>query len=178
MCSSMSQLQNMRETSVVRRLLVGSSLRRTLVRSGALAIVAVVVFRFVLAPLKLDGVSMEPTFSHGQISVANRLAYINGTPQRGDVVAVRMRDSGRSVFLLKRVVGLPGEYIGFENGRVTVDGVRLLEDYLTYDSEWDRDAVLCETNEYFVVGDNRSMSIESHTFGRTTLSRIVGKVLF
>lgn len=165
-------------SSLVRRLLVGASLRRTLIRCAVLIGFCVVLFRFVLAPLRLDGISMEPTYLHGQVSIANRLAYLNRSPERGDVVAVRMRESGRSLFLLKRVVGLPGERIGFENGKVTVDGVPLSEGYLTYDSNWNRDPVLCEANEYFVVGDNRSMSIESHTFGRTTRSRIVGKVLF
>lgn len=163
---------------LLKRLMVGGNLRRTLIRAGVLVVLAVLVFRFVLAPLRLDGTSMEPTFLHGRVSVANRLAYMNEAPSRGDVVAVRMRDTGRSVFLLKRVVGLPGESIGFENGKVTVDGVRLKEDYLGYESDWNRAPVRCEANEYFVVGDNRSMPIGQHTFGRTTSSRIVGKVIF
>jgi len=115
---------------------------------------------------------------HGQISFVNRLAYLNNSPQRGDIVAVRMREGGRSVFLLKRIVGLPGEAIGFQNGQLTIDGLKQSEDYLSYTSNWVRAPVTCETNEYFLVGDNRSMPIDQHTFGRTTLSRIVGKVLF
>lgn len=161
-----------------KRLLLGGNLRRTLVRAGALVVLSVLLFRFVLAPLRLDGTSMEPTFRHGQISVANRLAYINTGPERGDVVAVRMRDSGRSIFLLKRVVGLPGESVGFQDGKVTIDGIPLPEDYLSDASDWNRAPVRCEADEYFVVGDNRSMQIEQHAFGRTTLSRIVGKVIF
>ncbi|HKK17986.1 MAG TPA: signal peptidase I [Opitutales bacterium] len=163
---------------IFKRLFLGGNLRRTLIRAGLLVVLTVLVFRFVLAPLRLDGSSMEPTFKHGQIAVANRLAYLNEAPKRGDVVAVRMRNTGRSIFLLKRVVGLPGEMIGFEAGKVTVDGERLEEDYLTFDSDWDRDPVRCEANEYFVVGDNRSMPIEQHSFGRTSLKRIVGKVIF
>lgn len=147
-------------------------------RAAVLVVLSIVVFRYVLAPLRLDGVSMEPTFQHGQISLANRLAYVSASPERGDVVAVRMRDSGRSIFLLKRVVGLPGESIGFREGQLMVDGQPVPEGYLTYTSDWNRDPVLCEANEYFVVGDNRSMPIENHAFGRTTRSRIVGKVIF
>ena len=163
---------------IFKRLIVGGNLRRTLLRAGILVVLTIFVFRFVLAPLRLDGTSMEPTFSHGQVSLANRLAYINHGPERGDVVAVRMRSSGRSIFLLKRIVGLPGESIGFVEGKVTVDGVRFDEGYLSYESDWNRAPVQCEANEYFVVGDNRSMLIELHTFGRATLSRIVGKVIF
>ena len=163
---------------MLKRLIIGANLRRTLLRAGLLLVLTVLLFRFVFAPLRLDGTSMEPTFNHGQIALANRLAYIHHGPERGDVVAVRMRNSGRSIFLLKRVVGLPGERIGFQEGKVTVDGVRLEEDYLSYDSDWNRPPVLCETREYFVVGDNRSMPIRQHSFGRTTMSRIVGKVIF
>jgi signal peptidase I len=163
---------------ILKRIVLGGNFRRTLVRLVVLVVLAVSLFRFVLAPMRLDGTSMAPTFRHGQISLANRLAYINSRPERGDVVAVRMRNSGRSIFLLKRVVGLPGESIGFEDGKVTVDGKRLEEDYLAYASDWDRAPVLCEANEYFVVGDNRSMPIRQHSFGRTTRSRIVGKVIF
>lgn len=163
---------------LLQRLILGANLRRTLIRAGILLALTVLIFRYMIAPLRLDGTSMEPTFAHGQVSLANRLAYLNQGPERGDVVAVRMRDSGRSIFLLKRVVGLPGESIGFEAGKVTVDGVSLDEDYLTYESDWNREPVRCEANEYFLVGDNRSMPIRQHTFGRTTSSRIVGKVIF
>ncbi|MGB0743103.1 MAG: signal peptidase I [Opitutales bacterium] len=163
---------------ISRRLLVGGNVRRTLIRVLITIAVTIVIFRYLLAPLRLDGQSMEPTFRHGQISLANRLAYINKGPERGDVVAVRMRSTGRSIFLLKRVVGLPGEEIGFQGGNVSVDGEILNEDYLSYDSNWKREPVLCEAKEYFVVGDNRSMPIEEHTFGRAPLSNIVGKVIF
>ncbi len=167
-----------KRVGLLRRILLGRRPRRTLVRAAILAGVCVLIFRFVLVPLRLDGRSMEPTFSHGGFALANRLAYLSSTPQRGDVVAVRLRDSGRSIFYLKRVVGLPGESIGFQKGRLTVDGVPQPEPYLVYESEWNRDPVLCGANEYFVVGDNRSMPIENHIFGRTYQSRIVGKVIF
>jgi len=143
-----------------------------------LVVLVVILFRYVLAPMRLNGVSMEPSYLHGQFSIANRLAYIRELPARGDVVAVRLRDTGRSVFLLKRIVGLPGERIGFESGRVTVNGRRLEEAYLGYQSDWEREPVLCAEDEYFVVGDNRSMPIRDHTFGRASLTRIVGKVIF
>ncbi|MEM1221654.1 MAG: signal peptidase I [Verrucomicrobiota bacterium] len=164
--------------AIIKRLIIGRNFRRTMIRASLLILLSIIIFRFVLVTLRLNGISMEPTFFDGRMSVANRLAYIYKEPERGDVVAVRMRNSGRSIFLLKRIVGLPGESIGFKDGKVTVDGVPLEEDYLAYDSDWNRSPVLCEANEYFVVGDNRSMEIERHAFGRTSLSRIVGKVIF
>lgn len=163
---------------MLRQLLIGKQLSRTLLRSVVLVAVSVLVFKFVLAPLRLQGESMEPNYRNGQLAVANRLAYLGKTPERGDVVAVRLRDSGRNVFLLKRIVGLPGEAIGFENGQLIVDGAAQKEPYLIFESNWNRDAVSCAADEYFIVGDNRSMPIAQHLFGRTKQSRIVGKVLF
>lgn len=164
--------------SIIRQLLIGKNLRRTLIRAGVLVVASVVVFRFILAPLHLEGISMEPTHVSGEFALAYRLSYLTKPPERGDVVAVRLRDSGRSIFFLKRVVGLPGEAIGFKDGQLVVDGIIHEEPYLVFDSDWNREAVSCAENEYFVVGDNRSMPIKQHRFGRTLKSRIVGKVIF
>lgn len=164
--------------NLVTRILFGKNRRRTVLRAATLVGITILVFRFILAPLRLEGESMEPNYSAGQLSLANRLSYLNSSPQRGDVVAVRLRDGGNSVYLLKRIVGLPGESVGFEAGKLTVDGEPQDEHYLVYESDWNREPALCEANEYFVVGDNRSMPIHMHTFGRTTRSRIVGKVIF
>ncbi len=160
------------------RLLLGARPRRTLLRCVILAVVCFVLFRYVFALLRLDGSSMEPNYSHGSIVLANRLAYAASEPRRGDVVALRLRESGGSVLYLKRVVGLPGERIGFRDGRLLVDGVVHEEPYLVYDYHWDREPVLCEANEYFLVGDNRAMPMQQHSFGRTRCSLILGKVLF
>lgn len=165
-------------SGILKRLLIGKQLKRTLIRAELLIVLSVAIFKFVLAPLRLQGESMQPTYQSGQLAVANRLSYLGSKPERGDVVAVRLRDSGRSVFLLKRIVGLPGETIGFENGQLIVDGVAREEPYLALESDWNRKAVSCAADEYFIVGDNRSMPISQHLFGRTKLSRIVGKVLF
>ncbi len=165
-------------SDILKRLIIGNNIRRTLIRAGVLLVVSVLVFRYLLAPLRLEGESMEPNYRNGSFALANRLAYFATSPERGDVVAVRLRDSGRSIFLLKRVVGLPGESISFKDGQLIVDGIAQEEAYLVFDSDWNYEAVSCEANEYFVVGDNRSMPIEQHIFGRTYKSRIVGKLLF
>jgi signal peptidase I len=121
---------------------------------------------------------MEPTFHHGDLALANRLAYVGGEPARGDVVAVRLRESGRGIFYLKRVVGLPGERIGFSHGQLMVNGSLVEEPYLVYPTDWEMPPVLCASDEYFLVGDNRSMPIEDHSFGRIRRSLILGKVIF
>jgi len=79
--------------------------------------------------------------------------------------------------LLKRVVGLPGERIGFSSGHVTVNGSAIEEPYRKLKSNWERQPVLLGPDEYFVVGDNRSMPIEDHTLGIAKRERILGKAM-
>src|ERR1044071_5869640 len=64
--------------------------RRSLIRGAAMIVAAYVVFGYVLLPIRLQGISMEPTYRNGQINFANRLAYVRREPARGDVGAIRM----------------------------------------------------------------------------------------
>ena len=81
---------------------------------------AVVVFGVVLLPVRLSGISMEPTYHDGALNFANRLAFAWRQPARGDVVAIRM--AGPSVVYVKRIVGLPGERVEITMGTVIIDG--------------------------------------------------------
>jgi signal peptidase I len=161
--------------SWLRLLILGRNPRFTLIRAGVLALTAFVVFRFILLPVRVSGGSMEPNYHDRSINFINQLAYRSHEPRRGDVVGVRF--AGRSIMLLKRVVGLPGELIGFSNGRVTVNGQPLDEPYVKLPTDWNRYPVRLGPNDYFVVGDNRSMPIENHMFGICDRQRILGKTL-
>ena len=162
-------------------LVFGRNLRFTLVRALTLAFTAFIVFRFVLIPARITGSSMEPTYHDGSVNFINLLGYRTHEPRRGDVVGVRFspRDplSLKSPMLLKRVVGLPGELIGFQRGRVTVNGEVLQELYVKFPSDWERHPVQLGPDDYFVVGDNRSMPIEYHTFGIAKREKIIGRIL-
>jgi signal peptidase I len=159
------------------RLVYGSSLKRTLVRALVLAVLVALVFKFVFIPVRVAGLSMAPTYQSNRVNVVNRLAYKRGGPQRGDVVGVWPREGSRSVLLMKRVVGLPGEQVGFRNGVVTIDGIPLQEPYVRYESDWNVGPVTCGMDEYFVVGDNRSMPFELHTLGCVPRKQIAGKMM-
>ena len=71
---------------------------------------------------------MLPTYHDGQINFLNRLAYLRHEPQRGDVVGIRY--SGDSILLLKRIVGLPGEEVSFDEGKLFINGKPLEEPYV------------------------------------------------
>src|ERR1039458_10546759 len=93
---------------------------RTLLRLAVLVVVIVVAFKFAILPIRVTGISMEPAFHDHAINYINRLAYVRGQPQRGDVVGIRFStnlDAPFHVMLLKRLVGLPGETISHPGGK-------------------------------------------------------------
>jgi len=154
----------------------GSNPRATLIRIAVLVVGAFIVFGLLLQPLRLQGVSMLPTYTEGTLTFANRAAYALHPPRRFDVVAIRM--AGPSVLYVKRIIGLPGEHVAIVDGTVTIDGTPLAEPNVVNRSAWNMDAMTLDADEYFVVGDNRSMTIEEHDFGRATRNRMVGKLVY
>lgn len=160
---------------LVRRVLVGRSPRRTLIRIGLWIFAIVVIRTYVLLPIRVEGVSMLPTYREGRINFVNCLAYLLHPPHRGDVVAITY--AGRSVMLCKRIVGMPGEVIGFHQGHVEINGEKLEEPYVQGPCNWEHASKKLGPNEYYVVGDNRSMDFELHTQGIAERKKIVGKVL-
>lgn len=163
--------------SWVRTVILGRNPRLTFIRVIVLVALCLIVFNFVLLPIRVDGPSMLPTYRDGGINFINRLAYWRHEPQRGDVVAVRY--SGRSMMLMKRVVGLPGETIEFVDGRLVVNGHFLNEPYVKFDCDWNvrPEHYQLGDDEYYVVGDNRSMPYEMHTKGAARRERILGRVV-
>ncbi len=159
----------------LRVLIIGRNPRRTLWRIVALVVATVITVKYIVTPVRVTGISMEPTYLNGSVNFIYRLAYLRHPPRRGDVVAIRF--SGPHVMLLKRVVGLPGETVSFADGRVCINGTPLPEPYLRYHLDWEFSAGTLGTNEYYVVGDNRSMPPHYHDQGRAQLDHIVGRAL-
>ena len=154
---------------------VGRNPKATLVRVAVLIIVSFVVFNFILLPIRVEGISMLPTYRNGSWNFVNRFAYLRHEPQRGDVVSIRL--AGIHRMYLKRIVGLPGETVAFDNGRLLIDGKVMPEPYEKWPCDWNYPAVALGPDEYFAVGDNRTMPWEAHKFGRVDRDHIVGKAL-
>jgi signal peptidase I len=163
--------------SQLRVVSIGRNPKATFVRIVVLVTVCWVVFGFVLLPIRVTGISMLPTYKDHSLNLVNRLAYLRHEPQRGDVVSVRL--TGLHVMFLKRIIGLPGETVAFANGRALINGVILDEPYEKKSAcDWNSPPVTLAADEYYFVGDNRSMRMEDHTHGRQKRDHIVGKVLF
>jgi signal peptidase I len=158
-------------------ILIGRKPGYTVIRIAVIVVVVVLLRMFVLFPIRVDGPSMLPTYRENSVNVVNALAYTRHEPRRGDVVAIRF--TGKSIMLMKRVVALPGETVEFVDGRLRINGKVQDEPYLKYDCNWEfkPDHWQLEDDEYYVVGDNRSMPAEDHKQGVAKRDRIVGKVM-
>ena len=139
-----------------------------------MAVVCLGFFGWVLRPVRIDGISMEPTVHDGTFRFGWLLAYARGNPQVGDIVMVRM--AGRRVMYLKRILAVPGETAQFRAGDLWVDGARRPEPYVRLAGRWQTDPVALGVGEYLVAGDNRSAPLSQHAAGVTTRDRIVGRL--
>ncbi|HEV3486058.1 MAG TPA: signal peptidase I [Vicinamibacterales bacterium] len=157
-------------------IIVGRHPRRTAVRIGVVIFIAFVTFRWILIPIRTDGISMQPAYEPGRLHFVNRLAYAGREPARGDVVAVHIA-RGRA-FYVKRIIGLPGERIAIVRGQIEVDGAPLDEPYVRFRRPWDMREITLGPREYFVLGDNRGMNAADHEFGGVDRDRIAGKIVF
>jgi len=136
-----------------------------------LAFVTYGFFTWVLWPVKVSGESMIPNYPDGSRHFINKLAYRSANPQRGDVVGLRALNGD---IYIKRVIGLPGESLTFENGTVQVNGQPLQEPYLERRILSEIDPITLGPNQYWMMGDNRPTSVRLGV----SAEQIVGKVVF
>ncbi len=138
---------------------------------------------FVAEPFVVSGSSMLPGYHNHDYLIVDRFSYITGSPQRGDVIVLRY-PKDPSQFYIKRVIGLPGETVKISQGHVIVinqehsEGLVLNEPYLTSQSETigKTEPTRLGSEEYFVLGDNRTASSDSRVWGILPHDDIVGKV--
>lgn len=156
------------------RWIIGASPRRTLVRTAVLALVSLAVFGLVLRPVRVRGISMEPTIRDGAFRFGLLTAYAFAEPRAGDIVMVRL--AGRSVMYLKRVLAVPGQTAQFRAGELWVDGAPRPEPYVLLTGTWQTGLLRLGEEEYLVAGDNRSAPLSQHMAGVTTRDRIVGRL--
>jgi signal peptidase I len=171
------RMQESKQTSWLQRLLVGGNIKFTLARIICLVVFAFLLIKYVMIPVRCEGLSMEPNYPDHSIHLVYKLAYWNSKPQRGDVVAIAVRET-QKLLLMKRIIGLPGEKISIQSGVVYVDGEPLDEPWVQKNRfPWNRKEVELRADEYLVIGDNRSMPMHQHELGEVNIKRIQGKII-
>jgi signal peptidase I len=137
-------------------------------------LIYVLVRTFLFENYRVIGHSMDPTLEDNQYLAVNKLVYRLHKPQRGDIIVFRdPRSDGRK--LIKRVIGLPGEVVEIKDGQVFIDGQVLDEPYIELPGRYSYPAMPLPADQYFVLGDNRNNSSDSHSWGTLPRNTIVGK---
>lgn len=140
-----------------------------------LSLVLFVSINIISARIRVDGDSMLPTMVSGEYVVINRLSYRFGSPQPGDIIVFHYPRDPREEYI-KRVIGLPGDVVEVQNGKVYVNGQALVEDYINvkmnYTGIWEVPA-----DQLFVLGDNRNNSSDSHDWGTVPMDYVIGKAI-
>lgn len=124
---------------------------------------------------------MEPTFQNGDYLIIDEISYIVGEPKRGDVVVFRYPYNPKQYYI-KRIVGLPGETVDIHDKGVTIrnkenpEGFSLQEEYLPEADTFGNTSTTLNSEEYFVLGDNREASSDSRRWGPLKKEFLIGKV--
>lgn len=149
------------------------SFLREAVESLVLALLIYLVINALTGRFYVRGSSMEPTLHNGQYLVVSKISYRFSEPRRGDIV-VFVSPTRPGEDYIKRIIGLPGERVEIRDGAVWINGYRLDEPYLDlgipYSGSWS-----LGPDEYFVLGDNRANSSDSHAWGPLPRKNIIGK---
>ncbi len=156
-----------------------------LIKISLLAGVTIFLIRYYLfKPFYVKGQSMEPNFFEKEYLIIDEISYRLRSPERGEVIVFRYPENPKEYFL-KRVIGLPGERVKISNNQVIIyndqypEGKVLEEAYLPSYVETLGDKITTlGPDQYFVLGDNRSNSLDSRRIGPVDKSYIVGRAWF
>ncbi|MFH1129155.1 MAG: signal peptidase I [Patescibacteria group bacterium] len=135
---------------------------------------------FLIQPFFVKGASMEPNYLDGDYLIIDEISYRFETPKRGEVIIFRY-PLDPTQFFIKRVIGLPGETVKVENGKVIIEeqsGNSFILDeskYLDGVNTAGNIETTLENNEYFVLGDNRNASSDSRRWGEVDKKLIIGR---
>lgn len=155
---------------------------------GQILVLAFSIFLFVylliMQPHKIQGDSMEPNFHENEYLLTDKLSYRFGDPKRGDVIVFKAPPTFRDEYI-KRIIALPGDTVEIINSQAFVNKQPINEDFLSAGTITSPGQFLTEDkivtvppDSYFVMGDNRSHSLDSRSFGFVSRDKITGRAWF
>jgi signal peptidase I len=140
-----------------------------------LALILFLIINAVSARVRVENISMQPTLYQGEFVLVNKIAYKVGQAHHGDIIVFHYPRNPKEDYI-KRLIGLPGDEVKIDNGKVYVNGTGLEEPYIAappaYNGTWTVPA-----GSFFVLGDNRNQSSDSHVWGYVSTDLVVGKAL-
>jgi signal peptidase I len=149
---------------------------RELTETIVLSLIIFLLMRQVVQNYRIESHSMEPNFIEGQFILVNKLAYVFGEPNRGDVLVFHNPNNNKEDYI-KRIIALPGDTFEIHDEGIYINGLRVDEPYIANEvrSGELRGPEVIEPGHLFVMGDNRPNSSDSRAFGQLSQELIVGK---
>jgi signal peptidase I len=147
---------------------------------GITVLIAVAIFAILRLTVQSYTVvmsSMEPNFQQGECIMVNKVCYRASAPQRGQVIIFDPPFDSPHPYI-KRVIGLPGDIVEIKDGKVSINGTPLEEEYIMAPPDYAMPATEVPEDEYFVLGDNRNNSNDSHTGWTVPRDNIIGRAWF
>ncbi len=139
-----------------------------------LTLVIFFLVRGVLENFKVEGSSMEPNLYTGQYLIVNKVQYSLNPPERGDIVVFKAPKTPEKNFV-KRIIGLPDEKVEVRQGQMYVNDKLLYEPYIDARFGYSWGPAVVGDDEFFVLGDNRNNSSDSHSWGMLPKANVIGK---
>lgn len=134
-----------------------------------LLLIIIIIRIFFYSPIRVNGSSMYPTLQDKEFMILNKIGLQKGI-NRFDIVVV---ESNRK-YIIKRVIGLPGESVMYSDNKLYING-KVIEDNYSKSETDNFENVILKDNEYFVMGDNREVSKDSRVIGPVNIKNIKGK---
>lgn len=158
-------------------------MRNWLIIAGAVFVIMSLLNIFVFNISTVKGQSMQPTLLEGERLFINKISLSFVNPKRGNIIIFHDPSTGpdRKEYLVKRVVGIPGDVVGVRDHQLYVNGKAVSESYIDTEIE-DPDFAeqTVDSGSYFVMGDNRhaGASKDSRYFGSVKIDTIVGTAVY
>lgn len=173
------------------------SVMRDLLQTVLLALLLFLAMQALTGSFEVNGPSMVPNLVDGQRIMVNKAVYFHikknralaavpflsekgnvlylfHPPKRGEIIVADLPPNP-SQEIIKRIIGLPGEVVEIKMGKVYINGVPLKEPYLVESTLYEMPPLTIPQDHYFILGDNRNISSDSHSWGTLPYNNIVGK---
>lgn len=141
-------------------------------------ILVVLIRTFIITPVIVSGDSMNPTLNNGELLLVRKIGYNEKTIDRFDIIVIKEGNEE----IIKRVIGLPGEYVSYKNDKLYVNHKVVKEDYIHRKTDDFNLEEICTCSiipegKYLVLGDNRPISKDSRSIGLIDEEDIIGKAI-
>ena len=150
------------------------SAARELIETVLLTAIVFLAIRAVAQNYQVDGHSMDPTMNNGEFVIVLKAIYWFHAPQTGDIIVLKYPEDTTRNFI-KRVIGTPGDTVAVQGGHVYVNGHALNEPYIAQAPAYNVPPLKVPQGEYYVLGDNRNDSNDSHIWGFLPANDVIGK---